>query len=80
MSKVLWVSDVGLVEELKTVLVVKVDNQTYDSVTNGKWITDDGIFQLLKRNNYKLILENEQGNQKAIKTFGLRFAILVGYL
>ena len=77
MHKVQWSSSVGILEEVEKLEVAKVNNSTFENVVKGKWIENE-LYEKLVSNNFKLLLENDNGEKTAIRTFGARFALFTG--
>jgi hypothetical protein len=76
-QKVQWTSSVGVLEEEEKLEVAKVDNLTFENVLKGNWIQNE-LYEKLISNNFKLLLVNDDGERKAIRTFGARFALFTG--
>jgi hypothetical protein len=79
MTQIIWTSSVGVhQEENKNELTtIKVPNSIYEQAIKGKWLSDS-LYSALSKNNFKLLLVNDNGEARAIRTFGTRFALFIG--
>ncbi|MGF7534944.1 hypothetical protein AAGG74_14835 [Bacillus mexicanus] len=72
-----WDNEEVEYEEVLSLPVYELPNETYLHIIRAKWFSDE-FYSLIKNHSFSIVVKNtDTGETTAIRTFGTRFPLLL---